>query len=64
MNRGSRRRCPPRGPRGPGGPGARPERGAVTAELAMVLPLLLAVVVAMTWLLSVGMAQLLSLIHI
>lgn len=37
--------------------GARPERGAVTAELAMVLPLLLAVVVAMTWLLSVGLAQ-------
>ncbi|GHJ58487.1 hypothetical protein NOK12_10060 [Nocardioides sp. OK12] len=29
----------------------------MTAELAMVLPLLLAVVVAMTWLLSVGLAQ-------
>jgi Flp pilus assembly protein TadG len=33
------------------------ERGAVTAELAMGLPLLLAVTVAMVWLLAVGAAQ-------
>ncbi len=51
MSRGSRRRRLHRTP------AARPERGAVTAELAMVLPLLLAVVVAMTWVLSVGLAQ-------
>lgn len=51
MSDGSRRRWAPHDP------AARPERGAVTAELAMVLPLLLAVVVAMTWLLSVGLAQ-------
>ena len=35
----------------------RDDRGAVTAELAMALPLLLAVTVAMVWLLSVGAAQ-------
>ncbi len=45
------------GSRAGGASAARRERGAVTAELAMVLPLLLAVVVAMTWLLSVGLAQ-------
>lgn len=35
----------------------RDERGAVTAELAMGLPLLMAVTVAMVWLLAVGAAQ-------
>ena len=35
----------------------RDERGAVTAELALGLPLLLAVTVAMVWLLAVGAAQ-------
>jgi Flp pilus assembly protein TadG len=33
------------------------DRGAVTAELAMGLPLLLAVTVGLVWLLSVGAAQ-------
>ena len=33
------------------------ERGAVTAELAMALPLLLAVTVGLVWLLSIGLAQ-------
>jgi Flp pilus assembly protein TadG len=33
------------------------ERGAATAELAMVLPLLLAVTVGLVWLLAVGAAQ-------
>ena len=39
--------------------GARPrgERGAVTAELALALPTLLAVTVGLVWLLSVGAAQ-------
>ena len=36
---------------------ARSERGAVTAELALGLPLLLAVTVGLVWLLSVGAAQ-------
>lgn len=36
---------------------ARSERGAVTAELAMGLPLLLALTVGLVWLLSVGAAQ-------
>lgn len=35
----------------------RDERGAVTAETAMVLPLLIAVALAMVWLLTVGLAQ-------
>jgi len=35
----------------------RGERGAVTAELAMALPLLVAVTVGLVWLLSVGAAQ-------
>lgn len=35
----------------------RPERGAVTAELALGLPLLLAVTVGMVWLLAVGAGQ-------
>ncbi|MCW2815394.1 MAG: hypothetical protein JWN84_2849 [Nocardioides sp.] len=35
----------------------RDERGAVTAELAMALPLLLGVTVGLVWLLSVGAAQ-------
>ena len=33
------------------------ERGAVTAELAMGLPLLVAVTIGLVWLLSVGAAQ-------
>ncbi|MCW2764399.1 MAG: hypothetical protein JWO11_358 [Nocardioides sp.] len=33
------------------------ERGAATAELALVLPLLVAVTVGLVWLLSVGAAQ-------
>ena len=37
---------------------ARPgERGAVTAELALVLPVLVAVTIGLVWLLSVGAAQ-------
>jgi Flp pilus assembly protein TadG len=36
---------------------ARDERGAATAELAMVLPLLVAVAIGLVWLLSVGAAQ-------
>lgn len=36
---------------------ARGERGAVTAELAMGLPLLLALTVGLAWLLGVGSAQ-------
>lgn len=35
----------------------RDQRGAATAELAMCLPLLLAVTVGLVWLLSVGAAQ-------
>lgn len=35
----------------------RPERGAVTAELALGLPLLLAVTVGLVWLLAVGAGQ-------
>ncbi|HXH81124.1 TadE family type IV pilus minor pilin [Nocardioides sp.] len=35
----------------------RAERGAVTAELALALPLLLAVTVGLVWLLAVGAAQ-------
>lgn len=37
---------------------ARDERGAATAELAMALPLLVAVTVGLVWLLGVGAAQL------
>ena len=37
--------------------GARDERGAVTAELALVLPVLVAVTVGLVWLLAVGAAQ-------
>jgi len=40
-----------------GGRPARAERGAVTAELAMGLPLLVAVTIGLVWLLSVGAAQ-------
>jgi len=36
----------------------RGERGAVTAELAMALPLLVAVTVGLVWLLAIGAAQL------
>ena len=36
-----------------GGP-ARDDKGAVTAELALVLPLLVAVTVGLVWLLAVG----------
>jgi Flp pilus assembly protein TadG len=35
----------------------RDERGAATAELAMVLPILVAVTIGLVWLLSVGAAQ-------
>lgn len=35
----------------------RCSRGAVTAELAMALPLLVAVTLALVWMLSVGLAQ-------
>jgi Flp pilus assembly protein TadG len=35
----------------------RSERGAVTAELAMVLPILVAVTIGLVWLLSIGVAQ-------
>jgi Flp pilus assembly protein TadG len=35
----------------------RSERGAVTAELALVLPILVAVTIGLVWLLSVGVAQ-------
>jgi hypothetical protein len=35
----------------------RDERGAVTAELAMVLPLLIAVTIGLVWLLCVAQAQ-------
>ena len=38
-------------------PRRRRERGAVTAELAMALPLLLSLTVGLVWLLSVGAAQ-------
>jgi Flp pilus assembly protein TadG len=36
---------------------ARAERGAATAELAMVLPLLVAVALGLVWLLAVGAGQ-------
>ena len=36
----------------------RADRGAATAELAMVVPLLVAVTIGLVWLLSVGAAQL------
>lgn len=36
---------------------SRSERGAATAELAMVLPLLIAVTIGLVWLLAVGAAQ-------
>lgn len=35
----------------------RDERGAATAELAMALPLLIAVTIGLVWLLAVGSAQ-------
>lgn len=35
----------------------RTERGAATAELAMALPLLIAVTIGLVWLLAVGAAQ-------
>ena len=35
----------------------RTERGAATAELAMALPLLVAVTIGLVWLLAVGAAQ-------
>ena len=37
--------------------GRRPDRGAVTAELALGLPLLLAVTAGLVWLLAVGAGQ-------
>ena len=39
------------------GAGRRAQRGAVTAELALGLPLLLAVTVGLVWLLAVGAGQ-------
>jgi Flp pilus assembly protein TadG len=39
-------------------PRQRRERGAVTAELAMALPLLVAVTIGLVWLLSIGATQL------
>lgn len=39
------------------GRAARSERGAATAELALVLPLLVAVTIGLVWLLAVGTAQ-------
>lgn len=41
----------------PGDRTGRDDRGAVTAELAVALPTLLAVTTALVWLLSVGSAQ-------
>jgi len=38
-------------------PARRDERGAATAELAMTLPLLIAVTIGLVWLLAVGAAQ-------
>lgn len=38
-------------------PAQRDERGAVTAELALVLPVLVAVTIGLVWLLAVGAAQ-------
>src|SRR3954465_13858521 len=38
-------------------PRVRSARGAATAELAMVLPLLVAVAIGLVWLLAVGAAQ-------
>lgn len=37
--------------------GRRDQRGAVTAELALALPMLLAVTAGLVWLLAVGMGQ-------
>lgn len=39
------------------GRSARDQRGAITAELALALPLLLAVTTGLVWLLSLGTAQ-------
>jgi hypothetical protein len=39
------------------GGGRRGERGAATAELAMALPLLIAITIGLVWLLAVGAAQ-------
>lgn len=39
---------------------SRDERGVVTAETAVALPLLIAVTLAMTWMLSFGLAQMRS----
>lgn len=48
-----RRRLPKTGARAR----RRSERGAVTAELAMALPLLMAVTIGLVWLLTLGLAQ-------
>lgn len=37
--------------------GPRPERGAVTAELALGLPVLVALTIGLVWMLSLGAAQ-------
>lgn len=43
---------------GPTGSGrARPEHGAVTAETAMVLPVLVVLTVALAWVVGLGVAQ-------
>jgi len=45
------------GPRRASARTRRSERGAVTAETAMVLPLLVALTIGLTWLLTLGIAQ-------
>jgi len=55
MRRGSRPRVPRTGRAGP--VPCRGETGAVTAELALGIPLLLAVTTALVWLLALGTAQ-------
>lgn len=53
-------RCRGRGDRRGGGrrgAGGRGEGGAVTAETALALPVLIAVTLAMVWLVSLGLAQ-------
>lgn len=48
---------PPRRPRPGRGHERRTERGAVTAEAALVLPLLALVTVGLAWMIGVGVAQ-------
>lgn len=51
------RRSDPAGGRDRAGSGSGGQRGAATAELAMVLPLLVAITIGLVWLLAVGAAQ-------